>query len=137
MKAIADTNVLLRFLCKSEADKAQNEAVAKLFNEVDEIIIPTPVFCELVWVLTSLYKFSRDKVGEVIHMLLNSDTKLNIREDEVEAGLEMLQAGGDFADGVIAYVGATMARGHTVFVSFDKKAVQKLAEQGIEAMSPI
>jgi predicted nucleic-acid-binding protein len=136
VRVIADTNVLLRFLCQSEADKAQNEAVARLFNEADEIIIPTPVFCELVWVLSSLYKLSREKIASVIHMLLNSDTKLNIREDEVEAGLNMLQAGGDFADGVIAYTGSTMARGHTVFVSFDKKAVQRLNELGVAALSP-
>ncbi len=136
MRAIVDTNVLLRFLVKSEADKVQNEAVAKLFNEADEIIIPTHVFCELVWVLTSLYKLPTEKIQSVIEMLLDSDPKLTIKEDEVTAGLEMMQCGGDFADGVNAYTGRAMTRGQTIFVSFDKKAVCLLSEQGVAAMSP-
>ena len=45
----------------------------------------------------------------------------------VEAGLALLDAGGDFADGVIAYEGNWL--GAEVFVSFDKKAVKLLAAQ--------
>jgi predicted nucleic-acid-binding protein len=40
----------------------------------------------------------------------------------------MLDAGGDFADGVIAYEGRWL--GAETFVSFDKKAVEMLAAQG-------
>jgi predicted nucleic-acid-binding protein len=46
----------------------------------------------------------------------------------VEAGLSLLEAGGDFADGAIAYEGAWL-RGET-FVSFDKKAAKLLTAQG-------
>ncbi|MGO3123578.1 MAG: hypothetical protein ACTIKR_06105 [Advenella sp.] len=46
----------------------------------------------------------------------------------VEAGLLMLEAGGDFADGVIAYEGNWL--GGETFVSFDKLAVKLLMEQG-------
>ena len=46
----------------------------------------------------------------------------------VEAGLSMLDADGDFADGVIAYEGNWLS-GET-FISFDKKAVALLAAQG-------
>ena len=40
----------------------------------------------------------------------------------------MLEAGGDFADGVIAYEGNWL--GGEVFVSFDKRAVALLTVQG-------
>ena len=40
----------------------------------------------------------------------------------------MLDAGGDFADGVMAYEGRRM--GAETFVSFDRKAVALLAAQG-------
>ncbi len=40
----------------------------------------------------------------------------------------VLEAGGDFADGVIAYDGAFL--GAETFVSFDRKAVALLAGQG-------
>ena len=45
----------------------------------------------------------------------------------IEAGLAMLDAGGDFADGVIAYEGRWL--GAETFVSFDKKAVEMLVKQ--------
>ena len=43
----------------------------------------------------------------------------------------MLDAGGDFADGVIAYEGRWL--GAEMFVSFDKKAVEMLMGQGVSA----
>jgi hypothetical protein len=47
----------------------------------------------------------------------------------VEFGLSILEAGGDFGDGVLAFEG--LALGGETFVSFDKKAVGLLAEQGV------
>ena len=49
----------------------------------------------------------------------------------VEAGLAALDAGGDFADGVIAYEGQWL--GGETFVSFDKKSVALLKKQGQQA----
>ena len=46
----------------------------------------------------------------------------------VEAGLTALDAGGDFADGVIAYEGEWL--GSEEFVSFDSKAVSVLQLHG-------
>ena len=45
-----------------------------------------------------------------------------------EAGLALLDAGGGFADGVIAFEGAR--HGGETFVSFDRKAVKRLADGG-------
>jgi predicted nucleic-acid-binding protein len=45
----------------------------------------------------------------------------------VEAGLAVLEAAGDFADGVIAYEGEQL--GATEFVSFDQQAVKLLKKQ--------
>jgi predicted nucleic-acid-binding protein len=45
-----------------------------------------------------------------------------------EAGLALLEAGGDFADGVIAYEGSWL--GADVFLSFDKKAAKLIEAQG-------
>lgn len=49
----------------------------------------------------------------------------------VEAGLLMLNAGGDFAYGVIAFEGQWL--GGETFVSFDQKAVALLTVQGQSA----
>ncbi len=46
----------------------------------------------------------------------------------------MLDAGGDFADGVIAQEGAWL--GGSTFLSFDQTAVALLTAQGREAQRP-
>ena len=53
---------------------------------------------------------------------------VEVNRPAVEAGLLVLDAGGDFADGVIAYEGNWL--GGETFVSFDKKAVALLTAQG-------
>jgi predicted nucleic-acid-binding protein len=51
-----------------------------------------------------------------------------VNRPAAEAGLAVLDAGGDFADGVIAYEGNWL--GAETFVSFDKKAVKLMDAQG-------
>ena len=48
-----------------------------------------------------------------------------------EVGLALLEAGGDFADGVMAYEGHWL--GGEAFASFDKRAVELLSAQGQSA----
>lgn len=52
----------------------------------------------------------------------------------VEAGLAVYDAGGDFADGVIAFDGRWL--GGETFVSFVRMAVAILERQGIAARQP-
>ena len=46
----------------------------------------------------------------------------------VEAGLAMLEAGGDFADGVIAFEGKLL--GAETLLTFDKQAARLIKSQG-------
>ena len=50
----------------------------------------------------------------------------------VEAGLALLSQGGDFADGIIAYEGASL--GATTFASFNKEAVRHLKKLGQDSL---
>ena len=52
----------------------------------------------------------------------------------VEMGLAVLEAGGDFADGIMAQQGQWL--GAETFVSFDKKAVSLLSRLGQAAQMP-
>jgi predicted nucleic-acid-binding protein len=54
-----------------------------------------------------------------------------VNRPALEAGLAIVDAGGDFADGVIAYEGNWL--GADAFISFDKKAVKLLEAQGLSA----
>jgi predicted nucleic-acid-binding protein len=51
-----------------------------------------------------------------------------VNRPAAEAGLALLDAGDDFADGVIAYEGSWL--GADALVSFDKKAVKLIEAQG-------
>ncbi|MBW8789438.1 MAG: VapC toxin family PIN domain ribonuclease, partial [Rhizobium leguminosarum] len=72
-------------------------------------------------------RLSKEDVSQTIHDLLNAGNVAMTRP-AVEAGLAMLEADGDFADGAIAHEGAWL-RGES-FVSFDKQAVELAIRQG-------
>ena len=88
------------------------------------------VLCEFVWVLSRGYKKSTADIVRAINHLVNCDNVV-MNRPAVEAGLSALSAGGDFADGVIAYEGEWL--GAEELVSFDKKAVAVLQSQGKSA----
>jgi predicted nucleic-acid-binding protein len=124
MKITADTNVLVRALAEDDANQSK---VAQLALRKAEIVALTiPALCELVWVLRG-YRIRPSDIAETIRGLLNSATVV-VSRSTVEAGLAMLDAGGDFADGVIAHEGNWL--GADTFVSFDKKAVKLMEAQG-------
>jgi predicted nucleic-acid-binding protein len=83
-----------------------------------------------VWVLRSGYKKPVLEVSDAIHRLIRS-AKVVMDRPAVEAGLSVLNAGGDFADGAIAHAGEWL--GAEEFVSFDVKAVSVLQSQSTRA----
>ncbi|MFZ5572179.1 MAG: type II toxin-antitoxin system VapC family toxin [Thermodesulfobacteriota bacterium] len=125
MKITVDTNVLVRAAVQD--DKHQARLAAKALQEAALVAIPLPVLCEFVWVLRRGYKISPTDIAEAIHRLMKC-TNVIMNRPAVEAGLSILLAGGDFADGVIAYEGEWL--GAEEFVSFDKEAVSILQSQG-------
>lgn len=120
----ADTNVLVRVFVKDEARQAV--AAMTLLEEADVVAIPLSSLCELVWVLRRTYGFSKVDVASAVTTLMTVETVATNRP-AVEAGLATLMAGGDFADGVIAYEGRFL--GGETFVSFDRRAVSLLTQQ--------
>ena len=128
MKVAVDTNILVRAVVGD--DKRQAESAAKLLRSADLVAVAVSSLCELVWVLRSGYGFSTLQASAAIRALIGA---ANVEVDHltVAAGLTMLDAGGDFADGVIAYEGRWL--GAETFVSFDKKAVEMLIGLGVEA----
>lgn len=128
MKVVADTNVLLRDALGD--DPPQTQLARELLDSAELIAIPLSVLCEFVWVLRQGYKQSASQVATAVRYLIES-SNVAANDAAVSAGLEALDAGGDFADGVIAYEGAWL--GADEFVSFDKQAVKLLKSQGKRA----
>jgi predicted nucleic-acid-binding protein len=124
MKITADTSVLVRAITGDDARQSKT-AQAELAN-ADVVALALPALCELVWVLSQGYKMRSVDIAEAIRRLMNS-VSVVMNRPAAEAGLALLEAGGDFADGVIAYEGSWL--GADTFVSFDRRAV-KLIEAG-------
>jgi len=128
MKVAVDTNVLIRAAVRD--DPAQASIAAKVLTDAELIAVATPCLCEFVWVLLRVYGFQPSDAAAALRTLLAA-ANVEMNRPAVEAGLSMLEAGGDFADGVIAYEGNWL--GGETFISFDKKAVTLLTSQGQSA----
>jgi len=128
MKITADTNVLVRAI--TEDHEAQSKAAQSALKRAELVAISIPALCELVWVLSQGYKVSSKDIAAAIRGLISGEN-VEVNRPAAEAGLTFLDAGGDFADGAIAYEGSWL--GADTFVSFDKRAVKLMDAQGQSA----
>jgi predicted nucleic-acid-binding protein len=124
MKITADTNVLVRALTEDHAQQSRTAQMA--LSKADVVALAMPALCELVWVLQG-YKIRPSDIAGAIRRLL-SGVNVVVNRPAAEAGLAILEAGGDFADGVIAYEGSWL--GADTFISFDKRAVKLMESSG-------
>jgi predicted nucleic-acid-binding protein len=125
MRITADTNVLVRAV--TEDHEHQSRVAQTALKKAELVAIPIPALCELVWVLSQGYKIPPAEIAEAIRRLMNGENAV-VNRPAAEAGLTMLDRGGDFADGAIAYEGSWL--GADTFVSFDKNAVKLMEAQG-------
>jgi predicted nucleic-acid-binding protein len=125
MKITADTNVLARAILQDDADQCRK--ARNLLREATLVAVSLPSLCELVWILRQGAKLPKEDVSMAIRTLLGAGN-VAMNRPAVEAGLALLDAGGDFADGIMAHEGKWL--GGDVFVSFDKKAITLLSKQG-------
>lgn len=125
MRVALDANVLVRAAVQD--DPAQAAAAVHVLRDSELVAVALPCLCEFVWVLLRVYSLQPSDAADAIRALLSAPN-VEVNRPAVEAGLAVLEAGGDFADGVIAYEGSWL--GGKTFVSFDKKAVAVLTAQG-------
>ncbi len=128
MRITVDTNILVRAVVRD--DERQAEAAASLLKTAELIAVSLPCLCEFVWVLRRVYGLGNSDIAAALDALLDAGN-VAVNRPAVEAGLALLKAGGDFADGLIAYEGSWL--GGEAFVSFDKRAVALIKRQGQEA----
>src|SRR3989338_4477972 len=112
MKVAVDTNVLIRAVMRD--DPAQASVAAKVLIDAELIAVALPFLCEFVWVLRRVYNLQPSDAAAAIRALLAA-ANVEANRPAVEAGLSVLEAGGDFADGVIAYEGNWLGGGNLLF----------------------
>jgi len=129
MKITADTNVLVRAIVADEPKQARlaQSALAR----ADLIAIGPTTLCEFVWVLSRGYGIPTADIAAAIRGLIGS-AKVEVNRPAVEAGLALLDQGGDFADVIIAFEGASL--GGAMFATFDKDAAKRLKKLGRDTL---
>lgn len=128
MKIIADSNVLLRAVLFD--DPVQSAKAEQVLREAETIAITLPTLCEFVWVLRQKRKVSNEVISRKIRELMASP-RVVCDTHAVNAGLVILEAGGDFADGVIDFEGRRL--GGASFATFDQEAATLLSRAGTAA----
>jgi len=124
----ADTNVLLRAIVGD--DQGQQRLAVEALESAERVAVTSQSLCELAWVLARGYRTSREDIAATIRRLLEM-RNISVDRRAAEVGLAVLEAGGDFADGVIAHGGQWL--GGETFVSFDVQAVRLLERSGVKA----
>lgn len=99
-----DTNVLVRYLVKDDADQAA--VVSRLITESVEsdvsVYLNKVVVCETVWVLESAYEYPKDVIADVLEKLLLTQQFEFEERDHVWRSLRRYREGGaDLADYLI------------------------------------
>jgi predicted nucleic-acid-binding protein len=122
-----DTNILLRYLAQDDRTQSRRatEIVECYLTEQEQGFVSLVSILEVVWVLRSLFKRSREEIANDIEMLLAADTLEIQNEQEVFYAVVSLRNGiGTFEDALIGSLGA--CRGCSATLTFDEDAAKRL-----------
>lgn len=118
MRKICDANIILRYLLHDDED---------LYNKANEIVlthpqIPLLVLSEVIYVLKSVYKISRQEIAESL-ILLSDEIVFEDNEITIKAINNFKEINMDFVD---CYLLARNQICDDDIVTFDKKLHDKL-----------
>ena len=122
-----DTNVLVRYLTQDEpAQFARAAAFIDAASEREEqFLVNTPVLCELVWVLATVYDYSREEIAQALEQIFTTAQFEIERLDEARQALgDFRSSKADFSDALIGRINRSLGAKHTVTFDRDLKAVE-------------
>jgi predicted nucleic-acid-binding protein len=119
----ADTNILVRFLTRDDADQF-NKALA--FIKRETVFIPDTVWLETEWVLRYAYGFDRKAISQAFRDLLGLP-KIHVHDkSHLLLAIEWHAAGLDFADAL--HLAASQET--ETFATFDQAFVRRATSLG-------
>ena len=122
-----DTNVLLRYLAQDDPKHSPRatEIIERRLTEQEPDFVSLVTILEVVWVLKSLFRRSRQEIANDIEMLLAADTLEVQNEQEVYDAIVSLRNGiGSFEDALIGSLGTW--RGCSATLTFDEDAPKRV-----------
>lgn len=120
-----DTNVLVRYITQDHRQQSSqaNKLMDKKLTSDNYGLISKIVLCELIWVLSYAYNYSKSQIEDVVQQILITQ---ELMVEDAENALQALQyyrkGTASFADYFLAQTHCSMGAGYTV--TFDKKALQ-------------
>ena len=100
-RVVVDTNLLVRYL--TEDDPAKAMSVDALLKKARlgkiKILFPSVVVAELVWVLESFYRMSREQISELVNAILHTPG-IEVQDEAIISGATRFygQTNIDFVD---------------------------------------
>jgi predicted nucleic-acid-binding protein len=121
-RIVIDTNLLIRYLINDDSRKAQIvDTLLKKAGKGDvQILMPSIVIAELVWVLESFYSMETAEIAELVDSILNT-SGLTVSDDSiVRSALKRYRTSG--VDLVAAWIAAfAQEKGANEIHTFDKR----------------
>lgn len=116
-----DTNVLVRYLVRDDAERAESARILlEGLTSSEPGYICREVAIELVWVLERSYKFGRPDIADIVVELIATDSLIVEVADEVALVAHRYRSGGsDFADLMI--LAAARRAGARHLRTFDRR----------------
>jgi predicted nucleic-acid-binding protein len=102
-----DTNVLVRYIVQDDTAQSEkaNHCIERAIREEEALFINRLVLCELVWVLSRAYRFSKETiVGLLEKILVTSQFEIEDKNIVWRALSKYKDGGADFADCLIGEV---------------------------------
>jgi predicted nucleic acid-binding protein len=119
-RALIDANVILRYLTKDPPEMA--EAALKTFRDAKNgkvfLLVTNLTVAEVVWVLESFYRYSKNQIAETLtEFLLCDGLEMESLDLLIEALVLYQEKNLDFADAFL--VVTALKRGTPTIYSFD------------------
>lgn len=111
-----DTNILLRWIVKSEADAAEHGIAFEFMESHRDLFVSQSVLLELEWVLRGRYKLKPPEVHAALSGLMNADNITVENEHLATEALRHHHRGMDFTDAMHLVA----ARNCDALATFDK-----------------
>jgi len=123
--ASLDTNVLVRFLVRDDADQAAaaTSLIRSAVRKGEPLFVPVTVLLELEWVLRSAFGFDKPAVLQALFGLLGSFELAFESEGAIEMALAQYdRSAADFSDGL--HVALAQRANQSPLWTFDKAAAK-------------
>ena len=121
-----DTNILVRYLTQDDIEQAKTaEALLnKYLTKPKSVLVNNIVMCELIWVLDRGYKYSKDKIIDVVRHIISTEEFAFENQKVLWLALDQFEKKRlDFSDALIGQL--NKHQGCEATFTFDKAALEE------------